>query len=120
MKYNLETTTVQYFKHLDGTEIFFRGKFSPEAVLSIDSEIQELIDNGSIEIIEREEEVFVEEVVKHVVPLKDYKVVRRYPALNEQLDMLWHEINTTGTISHNGNWFNNIKEIKDNHPKPNN
>jgi hypothetical protein len=43
---------------------------------------------------------------------------RQYPKVVEQLDMLWHEINTTGTISENGDWFNTIKEIKDNHPKP--
>ena len=118
MKYNLETTILQYFKHLDGTEVFFRGKFSPEANLPIEADIQELINNGQVEIIEREEEAFVEEVVKHVVPLKDYSVVRRYPTINEQLDMLWHEVNTTGSLSDTGNWFNTIKEIKDNHPKP--
>jgi hypothetical protein len=120
MKYNLETTTVQYFKHLDGTEVFFRGKFSPEAILPVESDLQALIDNGQVEIIERDEEAFVEEVVGHVVPKKDYKVVRSYPAINEQLDMLWHEVNTTGSLSDSGNWFNTIKEIKDNHPKPNN
>ena len=42
-----------------------------------------------------------------------------YPSLGNQLDMLWHEINTNGSLSDNGNWFNSIKEIKDNHPKPN-
>lgn len=120
MKYNLEITTVEYFKHLDGSEVFFRGKFSPEANLPIDSDIQELIDNGTIEIVEKEEEAFVEGVIGHVVPLKDYKVVRKYPNITDQLDMLWHEVNTTGTLSDNGTWFNTIKEIKDNHPKPNN
>ena len=118
MKYNIETTTVQYFRHSDGTEIFFRGKFSPEANLPIEADIQELINTGAIEIIEKEEEAFVEEVIKHVVPLKDYRVVRKYPNITDQLDMLWHEVNTNGTLSDGGDWFNTIKEIKDNHPKP--
>ena len=52
--------------------------------------------------------------------LEQYKKVRRYPKVQEQLDMLWHEINTTGVLSDSGSWFNTIKEIKDNHPKPNN
>jgi hypothetical protein len=120
MKYNLETTTVQYFKYSDGTEIFFRGKFSPEANLPIESHMLTLINDGQVEIIERDEVAFVEEVVGHVVPTKDYKVVRSYPAINEQLDMLWHEINTSGSLTDGGNWFNTIKEIKDNHPKPTN
>ena len=117
MKYKIEKTILKYFKHSDGVEVFFKGKFSPEPEEHILSEIQPLIDEGKLEIIEREEDAFVEEVVGHVVPLKDYKVVRQYPTINEQLDMLWHEINSTGTLSNNGTWFNTIKEIKDHHPK---
>jgi len=122
MKYNLETTTVQYFKHADGTEIFFRGKFSPEANLPIESHILALIDDGQVEIIEREEEAFVEEVVKHVVPAKDYRVVRKYPVIGEQLDILWHDINNgvLGDSAKESEWYKSIKEIKNNHPKPNN
>ena len=41
-----------------------------------------------------------------------------YPDVKEQLDMLWHEINSNGSISANGDWFNTIKEVKDAHPKP--
>jgi hypothetical protein len=44
----------------------------------------------------------------------------QYPTLSNQLDMLWHELKTSGSISDSGDWFNIIKEIKDNHPKPNN
>lgn len=118
MKYNIERTTVQYFKHADGTEVFFRGKFSPESRLPVEEDIQQLIDQGQIEIIEKEEDAFVEEVIKHVVPLKDYRAIRRYPNMGEQLDMLWHELNTNGTISSNGDWFQTVQAIKDTYPKP--
>jgi hypothetical protein len=120
MKYNIQTTTVQYFKHSDGTEIFFRGKFSPEANLPIYDDIQELIDNGLVEIIEKEEEAFVEEVIGHVIPRKDYVVVRQYPQIGEQLDTLWHDINNgvLGEPAKESEWYQSIKEIKDNHPKP--
>lgn len=118
MKYNIQKTIVKYFKHSDGTEVFFKGKFSPEPEEHILNEIQPLIDQGKLEIIEREEDAFIEEAVGYVVPLKDYRVIRRYPEIGNQLDMLWHELNTTGTISSDGAWFNAIKDIKDNIPKP--
>jgi hypothetical protein len=41
-----------------------------------------------------------------------------YPQVVDQLDMLWHELNTSGSISTNGTWFNSIKDIKDQFPKP--
>ena len=69
-----------------------------------------------------EEEAFVEEVVKHVVPAKDYRVVRKYPVIGEQLDILWHDINNgvLGDSAKESEWYKSIKEIKNNHPKPNN
>lgn len=42
----------------------------------------------------------------------------QYPKLGTQLDMLWHELNTSGSLSTNGEWFNSIKEVKENNPKP--
>jgi len=120
MKYNLETTTVQYFKHSDGTEIFFRGKFSPEGNLPIESHMLALINDGQVEIIERDEVAFVEEVVGHVIPRNNYVAVRRYPQIGEQLDTLWHDINNgaLGETAKESEWYQSIKEIKDNHPKP--
>lgn len=49
-----------------------------------------------------------------------YKELRllEYPAIGEQLDMLFHELADKGTIDPTGEWFQKIKEIKDNHPKP--
>ena len=120
MKYNIQKTIVKYFKYSDGTEVFFKGKFSPEPEQHILDEIQPLLDNGEIEIIEKEEDAFVEEVIGHVVPLKDYKQVRRYPTLGDQLDILWHDINNgvLGESAKESQWYKDIKEIKDQHPKP--
>ena len=42
----------------------------------------------------------------------------QYPKLGAQLDMLWHELNESGSISINGQWFNTLKSVKDNNPKP--
>ena len=51
-------------------------------------------------------------------PPYNVKRIQHYPQLGEQLDMLWHELNTKGTISDSGEWFNAIKEVKDTYPKP--
>jgi hypothetical protein len=42
----------------------------------------------------------------------------QYPKLGTQLDMLWHELNESGSISINGQWFTALKSVKDNNPKP--
>ena len=44
--------------------------------------------------------------------------VNNYPAIGNQLDMLWHELNMSGSLTNNGEWFNKIKEVKENNPKP--
>jgi hypothetical protein len=41
-----------------------------------------------------------------------------YPSLGNQLDMLWHELNVSGSLSTNGNWFQSIQEVKQQYPKP--
>ena len=41
-----------------------------------------------------------------------------YKTIEEQLDMLWHELNTTGSITNTGDWFLHRQNVKTNHPKP--
>ena len=50
---------------------------------------------------------------------KDEKF-KSYPKIGDQLDKLWHDINDgiLGEGAKESSWFNTIKEIKDNHPKP--
>ena len=49
-----------------------------------------------------------------------YKDKRResFPAMEDQLDMQYHELETTGSLSISGSWFNTIKTVKDANPKP--
>lgn len=68
-----------------------------------------------------EEDILAEiATIKEEKVSKQYKVDRsnEYPNIKDQLDMLWHEVNTSGTISNDGQWFNSIKGVKDAHPKP--
>lgn len=56
----------------------------------------------------------------------DYKELRKaaYPSIEEQLDMLWHELNTRGSVTNDNAddvasvWFNVINEVKERFPKP--
>lgn len=38
-------------------------------------------------------------------------------SFGDQLDMLWHEVNLTGTVSNTGTWFNAVKAVKESYPK---
>jgi hypothetical protein len=51
--------------------------------------------------------------------IKDFNIERsmEYGSIGSQLDMIWHEINTNGSITKDGEWFNHIKSVKDNIPK---
>lgn len=53
----------------------------------------------------------------YVMPY-DANRMHSYPSLANQLDMLWHELNTSGSISTDGNWFQTIQNVKQQFPKP--
>ena len=42
---------------------------------------------------------------------------REYPKIEDQLDMLWHELNIYGIIEKAGPWFKAIEAIKNKYPK---
>lgn len=48
-----------------------------------------------------------------------YKFARQmeYPALAEQFDKLWHDINN-GTLDNTGAFYTALKTVKDDNPKP--
>ena len=48
-----------------------------------------------------------------------YKYDRQvaYPALGEQFDKLWHDINN-GTLDNTGAFYTALKTVKDDNPKP--
>jgi len=43
--------------------------------------------------------------------------MNNYPTIGNQLDMLWHELNQSGSLSTNGEWFQSIQSVKDEFPK---
>ena len=48
-----------------------------------------------------------------------YKTTRRtkYPTVTDQLDMLWHAIDT-GTLDKSSDFYTTLKSVKNNYPKP--
>jgi hypothetical protein len=40
-----------------------------------------------------------------------------YPSLGNQLDMLWHELNVSGSLTSNGEWYQSIQQVKQQYPK---
>ena len=58
------------------------------------------------------------EFVKKVFEVNvDVERISAYKTVGEQLDMLWHELESNGTISDIGEWFTHIKNVKENFPK---
>ena len=53
--------------------------------------------------------------------LKNYRFHRENacPQIRDQLDMIWHELDETGTLSKGNEWFLACKSVKERFPKPN-
>jgi hypothetical protein len=52
----------------------------------------------------------------YVIPY-NFSRMNNYPTIGNQLDMLWHELNQSGSLSTNGEWFQSIQSVKDEFPK---
>lgn len=53
--------------------------------------------------------------------VSDYKTLRsrKYPAIKEQLDMLWHAIDTD-SLDKTSDFYKELKKVKDKYPKEEN
>jgi hypothetical protein len=79
---------------------------------------------------ENKEQFIIDKVIEWGIPEEELllilnntnKIVRekQYPKIVDQLDLLWHDINNgiLGEGAKESTWFNTIKVIKDNYPKP--
>jgi hypothetical protein len=53
----------------------------------------------------------------YVMPY-DANRMHMYPTIGNQLDMLWHELNVSGSLTSNGEWYKSIQQVKQQYPKP--
>jgi hypothetical protein len=96
--YKIKTT-------INGVEHTFNCVVANDTEADLDELVQWNIDNLSVPFVE---------------PQLSYadKRISEYPTIPNQLDMLWHELNNSGSLSTGGNWFNTIQQVKENNPKP--
>jgi hypothetical protein len=57
-----------------------------------------------------------EATVQSYIDANEYKSLRQYPSIGDQLDMLWHAIDN-GTLNKTSDFYTAIKAVKDAHPK---
>jgi hypothetical protein len=67
-----------------------------------------------------DEEIAHKESQREALALEQFKESRRtaYGSIGDQLDLLFKELDANGSISKDGEWFQQIKEAKDSIPKP--
>ena len=90
---------------VNGVEHTFNCVVANDTESDLDELVQWNIDNVSAP--------FVEPQLSYVDKRKN-----EYPEIGNQLDMLWHELNNSGSLSTGGTWFNTIQQVKENNPKP--
>ena len=55
-------------------------------------------------------------VVQAEYDAQEYQRLRKYPKISDQLDMLWHAIDTN-SLNKTSDFYTAIKAVKDAHPK---
>lgn len=92
------------------------------AIMNTPDVIQADIDSGEVSEVFEDYEVFIDESNPHGAVSKEvYGSLRKeeYKFLEEQLDLLWHDVNAGvfGDNAKNSNWYKGIKAIKEKYPK---
>ena len=75
------------------------------------SDAQALVDSGLAVIYDTQD--ILNEAIQYT---EDRRNV--YPDVEEQLDLLFHEMTASGSLTTSGSWYKTIKSIKDTNPKP--
>ena len=67
-----------------------------------------------------QEEITAQETADTLAAANQYIEDRAqaFLSLGDQLDLLFHELEDTGTITKNGAWANHVRKVKLDHPKP--
>ena len=98
-------------------------QFRTEATSEIESEkpLYAQVNNERREFTDAEYDQAIEDRAQYKLDEQDNGYVRdrqeSYPALGEQLDMLYHDM-TAGKGDKTGEWYKAVKKVKDDNPKP--
>lgn len=93
------------------------------AIMSLMPGSQFVLRGNELEWLDTENEQPSEEVIQTELTRlqleydsNDYQRLRQYPAIGDQLDMLWHAIDN-GTLNKTSDFYTTIKAVKDAYPK---
>ena len=98
-------------------------QFRTEATSEIESAkpMYAQVNNERREFTDAEYDQAIEDLAQSKLDAQDNGYARArqesYPALGEQLDMLYHDM-TAGKGDKTGDWFAAVKKVKDDNPKP--
>ena len=98
-------------------------QFRTEATSEIESAkpMYAQVNNERREFTDAEYDQAIEDLAQSKLDQQDNGYARArqesYPALGEQLDMLYHDM-TAGKGDKTGDWYKAVKKIKDDNPKP--
>ena len=99
------------------------AQFRTEATSEIESEkpLYAQVNNERREFTDDEYTQAIEDRAQYNLDDQDNGYVRdrqdSYPALGEQLDMLYHDM-TSSKGDKTGDWYKAVKKVKDDNPKP--
>jgi len=99
------------------------AQFRTEATSEIESEkpLYAQVKNERREFTKAEYDLAIEDRAQYKLDQQDNGYVRdrqeSYPALGEQLDLLYHDM-TAGKGDKTGEWYKAVKKVKDDNPKP--
>jgi len=99
------------------------AQFRTEATSEIESEkpLYAQVNNERREFTKAEYDQAIEDRAQYKLDQQDNGYARdrqeSYPALGEQLDLLFHDM-TAGKGDKTGEWYKAVKKVKDDNPKP--
>jgi len=99
------------------------AQFRTEATSEIESEkpLYAQVNNERREFTKAEYDQAIEDRAQYKLDEQDNGYVRdrqeSYPALGEQLDLLYHDM-TADKGDKTGEWYKAVKKVKDDNPKP--
>jgi len=99
------------------------AQFRTEATSEIESEkpLYAQVNNERREFTKAEYDQAIEDRAQYKLDEQDNGYARdrqeSYPALGEQLDLLYHDM-TAGKGDKTGEWYKAVKKVKDDNPKP--
>ena len=99
------------------------AQFRTEATSEIESEkpLYAQVNNERREFTDDEYDQAIEDRAQYKLDEQDNGYVRdrqeSYPALGEQLDLLYHDM-TADKGDKTGEWYKAVKKVKDDNPKP--